>query len=219
MGQYLTDKAEEILEHLWIKSEEEPEPVRAGILPDGEVNTLLADGLVEVEDGQVELTETGTDAARSCIRRHRLAERLLSDILDGSGDEVHEAGCKFEHGLHEGLERKVCTMLGHPRRCPHGSPIPRGECCRQLKKDAGQLLAPVTQLEEEETGVVAYLESEDREDLRKLMAMGTLPGVELTVKQRFPSFLLRMDESSFAVDEELAGRIYVRRVAPDSPSA
>ena len=216
MGQHLTDKSEEILEHLWIKSEEEPEPVRAGILPDDTVNALLAGGLVEVEDGRVELTESGTDAARRCIRRHRLAERLLSDILDGAEEDVHEAGCKFEHGLHAGLEQRVCTMLGHPRRCPHGSPIPRGECCERQEREAGQLLAPLTQLDENEAGTIAYLESEDRGDLSKLMAMGALPGVEITLEQRFPSYVLRMDESTFAVDEELAGRIYIRRVGEPS---
>ena len=217
MGRHLTDKSEEILEHLWIKTEEEPEPVRAGILPDETVNTLLAGGLVDVEDGRVELTESGTEAARRCIRRHRLAERLLSDILDGADEDVHEAGCKFEHGLHAGLEERVCIILGHPRRCPHGSPIPRGECCTRQEKEAGQILAPVTQLEEGEMGAIAYLESEDRGDLSKLMAMGALPGVEVAIEQRFPSYVLRMDESTFAVDEELASRIYVRRVDASSP--
>lgn len=210
MPNQLTDKAEEILEHLWIERMEKQEPVRSNILPEAELENLQKRGLLELTTGEVTLTDTGKEEARACVRRHRLAERLLSDILDGADDEIHAAGCKFEHGLHRGLEEKVCTILGHPKRCPHDKPIPPGECCERMETEPGQLIAPLTDAEVGEDLVVAYLHSEEHTDLRKLMAVGALPGTEFTLKQRFPSYVLAIGHTEFAVDEDMAAQIYVR---------
>lgn len=207
----MPDALEEVLEHLWIMTEEQDRPVLSGNIADTSLQALQRRALVEVRDGRVFLTGRGRDESESCIRRHRLAERLLSDILAGGEDEIHAAGCKFEHGLHRGLEEKVCTLLGHPAKCPHGRPIPRGDCCRRMERQTGQLLSPLTELSTGESGVIAYLHSKERGDLRKLMAIGALPGVRVTVRQRFPSYLLEMAESQFAIDSELAAQIYVRR--------
>ena len=78
----------------------------------------------------VELTERGRERASSIIRRHRLAERLFTDSLAmDSETEIEEQACKFEHILSPEATDKICTFLGHPRTCPHGAPIPPGECC------------------------------------------------------------------------------------------
>lgn len=208
----LTDQAEEILEHLWIRTEEEKQPADLSLMRDEDALQMLQRlDLVLVDDGSATLSDEGREAAEHCVRRHRLAERLLADILDTGEEHLHSASCKFEHGLHRGLEERVCTMLGHPRTCPHGKPIPPGECCRQLEREPGQLLAPVSELGVNESATVAYLQSEEIENLRKLMAMGALPGTELVVKQRFPSYVIRMENSQFAIDRELAEKIYVRR--------
>ncbi len=211
MASVLTDKAEEVLEHLWVALEEKREEVGSAALPDEAMTLLQREHLVQVRAQRVYLTESGRREAERCIRRHRLAERLLSDILDGGEDQIHAAGCKFEHGLHAGLEEKVCTMLGHPGHCPHGRPIPPGECCRRMEREPGQLIVPLAEAEAGEEAVIAYLRTDDTYDLRKLMSIGALPGTSVVVKQRFPSFLLRMGESEFAVDEQMARSIYVRR--------
>ena len=85
-----------------------------------------------VGDGSVvvELTARGRQRAADIIRRHRLAERLFTDSLAlESESEIEQQACKFEHILSPEATEKICTFLGHPRTCPHGAPIPPGQCC------------------------------------------------------------------------------------------
>jgi putative ABC transport system ATP-binding protein len=94
-------------------------------------DALKPDG-VSIGDGSliVEFTDAGRRRAEDVIRRHRLAERLFTDSLAmDSETEIEQQACKFEHILSPGATDKICTFLGHPRTCPHGSPIPRGQCC------------------------------------------------------------------------------------------
>jgi putative ABC transport system ATP-binding protein len=87
---------------------------------------------VSVGDGSliVELTPRGHKRAADIIRRHRLAERLFTDSLAmDSETEIEQQACKFEHILSSEATDKICAFLGHPRTCPHGSPIPPGPCC------------------------------------------------------------------------------------------
>jgi putative ABC transport system ATP-binding protein len=75
-------------------------------------------------------TPKGRQRAEDVIRRHRLAERLFIQTFNVSDEqEVEEQACKFEHILSPEATNRICTFLGHPETCPHGSPIPRGECC------------------------------------------------------------------------------------------
>jgi len=211
----LSDGAEEILEHLWITTQEQKEPAGLGLMrqDDEHVRMLEALGMIRLDEDNLTLTEEGLEEARGCVRRHRLAERLLSDILDGGDAQIHAASCKFEHGLHRGLEEKVCTILGHPRACPHGKPIPPGECCRRMETQTGRLILTLAEMRAGESAVIAYLHSEDVGDLRKLMAIGALPGAAVTLKQRFPSYLIELGNSQFAVDEQMARQIHVRRAS------
>jgi DtxR family Mn-dependent transcriptional regulator len=91
-------------------------------------------GLVELRDGEVAFTPRGEERARSVIRRHRLAERLFMDVLairdEGS---IEKNACTFEHILSPEVTDRICTFLGHPRTCPHGSPIPEGDCCLEAR--------------------------------------------------------------------------------------
>jgi putative ABC transport system ATP-binding protein len=87
---------------------------------------------VSIADGTiiVELTPRGNKRAADIIRRHRLAERLFTDSLAmDSETEIEQQACKFEHILSPEATDKICKFLGHPRTCPHGSPIPPGPCC------------------------------------------------------------------------------------------
>jgi putative ABC transport system ATP-binding protein len=89
---------------------------------------------VSVGDGSliVELTPRGRQRAADIIRRHRLAERLFTDSLAlDSETEIEQQACKFEHILSPEATDKICTFLGHPKTCPHGAPIPAGNCCRR----------------------------------------------------------------------------------------
>ena len=130
----LSDKAEEILEALWIAVEEEGraflDPETVGIpVDDPAYAELTGRALVEVRQGMVYSRPEGRDEGRMTIRRHRLAERLMMDVLNIRGEDGDFKACQFEHLLNEGVDTKVCTMLNHPTTCPHGKPIPPGECC------------------------------------------------------------------------------------------
>jgi putative ABC transport system ATP-binding protein len=86
------------------------------------------------ENLRVDFTSRGEQRAANIIRRHRLAERLFMETLHIENEaEVEQQACKFEHILSFEATDKICTFLGHPKTCPHGSPIPPGCCCTQAR--------------------------------------------------------------------------------------
>ncbi len=92
--------------------------------------TMSHIGLLQHAGKELQFTEQGEQRARSVIRRHRLAERLFMDVLFIRDDAAVESNaCTFEHILSPEVTDRICTFLGHPTTCPHGSPIPPGECC------------------------------------------------------------------------------------------
>ncbi len=207
----LSESAQEILELLWIAVEEEQ---KQGIyletgLPEGG-NELVRQGLAQSTSGCLVLTRTGYPEAAQAIRRHRLAERLLADVLTTEQSLIDEQACRLEHALVEGLDESICTLLGHPTFCPHGKPIPLGECCKQLRNSVPRLIAPLKELKGGEQGQIAYIQMSNPKHLQKLMAMGVLPGVPITLLRASPSFVFEAGYSQFAVDEEIAGDIFVR---------
>jgi Iron dependent repressor, metal binding and dimerisation domain len=81
-------------------------------------------------------TERGRQRATDVIRRHRLAERLFMQTFKVVDEkEIEQQACKFEHILSPDATDRICTFLGHPETCPHGSPIPRGACCERASRD------------------------------------------------------------------------------------
>jgi DtxR family Mn-dependent transcriptional regulator len=89
---------------------------------------------------KVRLKEKVKKEGEKIVRRHRLAERLLVDVLAMKKGLIHEVGCKFEHLILKEVEENVCTLLGHPKLCPHGKPIPRGRCCEKSAKEVSRAL-------------------------------------------------------------------------------
>lgn len=173
---------------------------------------LVSSGLVTITGDRagVRLTAAGREAAVRLIRRHRLAERLLVDVLDLQGEIIEEYACRFEHVVHQGLEDGICTLLGHPEVCPHGKPIPPGPCCRAAKHEVGQLVVKLVEMRPGQKGSIAYLNAQDQTRLQKLLAMGILPGAELELKRRSPTFVFQVGYSQFAVDENVASAVFVR---------
>lgn len=90
--------------------------------------------LVELHDGEALLTPVGSQRARGVVRRHRLAERLFKDTFSVDDAEAHDQACRFEHIISPELDQRICTFLGHPKTCPHGNPIPPGDCCDGKRK-------------------------------------------------------------------------------------
>src|SRR6266581_4679586 len=129
------ERFDHLLEQIWICGEEGTEARVERIRTLGSVDPVrtlvrMADlHLVEVRGSDVRLTEHGGGRARDVIRRHRLAERLFTDTFAIPDSEAHSQACKFEHIISPELDQKICTFLNHPKTCPHGNPIPPGDCC------------------------------------------------------------------------------------------
>lgn len=209
----LSEQAEEILEALWVHIEEQgKKPLDLGAARDDPaVEELLRLSYIRKDDGHIVLLEKGKSHAIACVRRHRLAERLLTDVLDVKKKILDEVSCKFEHLLHEGLEDNICTLLGHPKACPHNKPIPPGKCCAQKHdKKLFKFLAALSELDVKGKGRIAYLQAKDASQMQKLISIGAIPGVSITLLQKFPSYVFQVGQSQFAVDKELAQAIYVR---------
>jgi putative ABC transport system ATP-binding protein len=124
---------DEVLEHIWTR-QETSDHVQSTDFTQVQWRRLIATmahlGLLSVENGEERFTRAGEERARTVIRRHRLAERLFMDILSIRDEvEIESSACKFEHILSPDVTDRICTLLGHPLACPHGSPIPQGPCC------------------------------------------------------------------------------------------
>jgi DtxR family Mn-dependent transcriptional regulator len=210
---------EEVLEILWTAVEEEGMDLvpleRLGLAPDHPLLTeMVTLGLLRQEDTYVRPTVEGRREAREAVRRHRLAERLVSDVLNIDESRMEDTACAFEHLVRKDVEESVCTLLGHPRSCPHGKTIPPGRCCEEGRTQTRSAVLPLSVMKDGEEGTVAYLYEGGRGDtLSKLMALGVLPGCRVQLLQRFPSFLLRIGLSQMAVDRTIAEAIHVRRGA------
>lgn len=220
LGNFAEEFLEEILEVLWVKLEEEGQEtvslkdIIVGSSPVyGEsIAVLEKKELVKTDGDQIQLTDNGFEEARRTIRRHRLSERMFLDIFDITEDEIEEVACRFEHILiRPELEEKICELLGHPRSCPHERPIPIGDCCHRAETRVDQRVVPMSNLRQGESGAIAYVHTGDSEKLKKLMALGILPGESITLQRRYPSFVFTVGRSRYAVDEGMAEAIYVKR--------
>jgi DtxR family Mn-dependent transcriptional regulator len=177
------------------------------------INDLLESGTIMMDSaGKIALTETGRRESLKIIRRHRLAERLLHDVLDMEKNEQLESqACDFEHILNSEVTDSICTLLGHPRFCPDGKPIPPGKCCEEKRGRVESVVLSLDSLKAGEEGKVAYICSSDHDQLDRLTAMGLFPGVKVKVHQKYPSIVVMFDEVTLALDSALARIIYVRR--------
>jgi putative ABC transport system ATP-binding protein len=124
---------DEVLEQLWMAAEGS-QHLETQHFTDAQQRRLVATmtriGLLAGTGGAVSFTPKGEARARSVIRRHRLAERLFVDVLAlRDAESVESNACTFEHILSPEVTDRICTFLGHPSTCPHGCPIPPGDCC------------------------------------------------------------------------------------------
>lgn len=218
------ERIDEALEAVWTSSEKGDATV-ARVCRDtvgGATTELLTSmqsmKLITIDgtgDGaRVSMTDEGREIGRRIIRSHRLAERLVCDVLNLSLEAAEAAACEFEHTLSHDLTDSICTLLGHPTRCPHGKPIPEGDCCRQARDQVGPVVAPATALEIGEEGRVAYVALTDHSLSHQLASLGIAPGVPLRMHQRYPSFVIKCEETEIALEESIAKNIFVRRPRP-----
>jgi DtxR family Mn-dependent transcriptional regulator len=211
-------RREEILELLWTLREMGKSRLDE-ILPNAEereaeriLSEMDGEGWISIRGGRVDLLREGERRAEEIIRRHRLAERLLSEVFELEESHMESSACQFEHILSPKVLDSVCTFLGHPPICPHGKPIPRGPCCARFSKEMEPLVRPLADLKPGEEGRVVFITPKSRSRLERLSALGLIPGSVVKLAQKHPSFVLEIGETTLALDEEIVREIYVKRV-------
>nr|WP_255529458.1 metal-dependent transcriptional regulator [Leucobacter edaphi] len=184
------------------------------------VGRMERDGLVVVtDDRRLELTEAGRTKAVNVMRKHRLAERLLSDVIGLEWAYVHEEACRWEHVMSERVERKLLDILDHPTESPYGNPIPGLEELGAPR--AGNFQTGVTAvtelLIERDASVEARIKrlaepaQTDPELLDQFAAAGILPGRRAAFARRGDTVHVEVEGSSEALDLplEVASHIFV----------
>jgi DtxR family Mn-dependent transcriptional regulator len=158
----------------------------------------------------VNLTPAGTHAALLGIRRHRLVERFLVDVLGFGWHEVHDEADLLQDGVNQKIEDRIDEVLGHPSRCPHGEPIPsRDGTLPQLDDLPLVVVSPGTQ------GRVSRIKTHDPDKLQYLASLNLLPGTayKLISRQPFngPIRLAIAGRGEQVIGGELAAAIWVTR--------
>jgi DtxR family Mn-dependent transcriptional regulator len=137
------------------------------------VGRLEADGyIVRADDRSIEFTDEGAEHAAGVVRRHRLIERFLTDVLNIPWDEVHEEAERLEHAMSPVLEERMLEAIGDARTCPHGHPIEVGSRLPGV---------PLADVEEGASVRVLRFENEAEDLLHYLKGTGLHPGLEGTV--------------------------------------
>ena len=216
--EFVEQPLDEVLELIWVRKEEGEESL-SGLLEasleegtEDILSKLEAEALVERRGNNILLMPSGEERAKSVVRRHRLAERLLLDVLDVTPAETEHQACLLEHILSPAVTDKVCAFLGHPPTCPHGLPIPTGPCC--VKKRERSLEPVVVSLGNLNPGVearIVFIAPSVDKRLDRLGSFGIVPGTVITLRQKRPSFVIEFGGTTLALEEEMAREIYVRR--------
>ena len=206
---------DEYLEVLWCMSEKEQDSMDdlKSILGDsfdaGIIDEFLSEGLITLsEKNKIVLTEKGIIPARQIIRAHRIAERLIYDVLGG---KFESGACEFEHILANELTDSICVLLGHPRECPHGMPIPLGECCKQSISIMKSSVLPLTELDARQSARVAYVNGKNDPRFYKTGLLQIRPGARIRVLQKYPCHVIECEGGNIAIDSEVASCISVWR--------
>jgi DtxR family transcriptional regulator, Mn-dependent transcriptional regulator len=181
---------------------------------------LTRDGYVEMDNKRhVTLTETGIEAAEAVLRRHRLTERFLVDMLGMQWHQVHEEACRLEHFISGAVEARVISSLNNPTTCPHGNPIPGSvPNARNYLKDHNAVrlsTVPVgtsttvfciSEVVEDEEGLILYLHEK-----------GLTPGTRVMVlaqeskdaPQQSENVKLRVEDRELSISKASAPKIWV----------
>lgn len=219
MENKISEEIAEVLEAIWTLREQEDATVDKVVrsaeteVSDALIETLSREGLIVVDDARrVRLLPKGQEMAEQIIRRHRLAERLICDALGSQVEDSEAAACEFEHLLADGITNSICTLLGHPRYCPHNKPIPEGDCCRQAQEELRAIVVSCDQLQIGESARVAYFSTREHSRLLKLSALGISPGASIKLIQKWPAFVVQCEETEVALEREVAKNIHVWQV-------
>lgn len=182
------------------------------------VARMERDGLVVVEgDRTLRLTDEGLARATRVMRKHRLAERLLIDVIGLPLADVHEEACRWEHVMSERVERRLVEMLDHPRTSPYGNPIPGLDELCGVHQGGTEVLPEVVSIADliESGGVIGILVriGEAPQSLEGFLEdaaeIGLLPGVLVQLSEVSEGVEIRTDGGSMVIDGDVARHLFV----------
>jgi DtxR family Mn-dependent transcriptional regulator len=171
------------------------------------IKRLRDEGFVEARGRSLLLTDQGRRVAESVVRKHRLAERLLTDIIGLPWEKAHLEAGRWEHVISDEVEARLVEVLGHPTTCPHGNPIPGAGgdepvliALSESRRGDHVRLARVTEQVEIDLPSLSYLS-----------AHGFVPGTEATVTSRAPdgTLILDLGARTIALGPGLAQQLFV----------
>jgi DtxR family Mn-dependent transcriptional regulator len=214
---HFAESIEEYLEAVYRLEREGPGVTTSGLASSlgvapasvsGMLKKLAKDGFVaQVARGEVTLTRKGLEVAVRVLRRHRLAERLLTDVLGMPWDQVHEEACMLEHAISGRVEQRLLELLRNPDTCPHGQPIPPADL-----SDPESVGEPLAQVPVGALANVRSVTEEFPEILRYLDEIGLRPGVNVHVVGKAPlggPITVELGGKRHAISLELARMVHV----------
>jgi len=225
----LSQPMEEVLEAAWTSmeaGETSLERLRAGARTNVSAELLAElerEDWLSIAGHRFVLTAKGHERARAIIRRHRLAERLVADVLRMGPESMEDAACAYEHLVADTITESICTLLGHPETCPHDKPIPPGACCllarnrSEQTEHAGVEPAPIMRLDAASPGErlrVAFIATQSPARLDRLAAYGLTAGAVIRLVETAPAFLVECEHTQIAMERGIALEIHVVRIGP-----
>jgi DtxR family Mn-dependent transcriptional regulator len=184
----------------------------------GMLKKLASDGYIDHRArGAAKLTRKGLEVAVRVLRRHRLAECFLTEMLGMPWDEVHAEACRLEHAISARVEERLVAVLGDPKTCPHGHPIPPADL-----SDPVRLGVPLAQVE---VGAHAHINGVTEEVPEMLVYLGKIgmrPGASIVITEKAPlggPLTVNIEGSSHAISLELARMVTVIEASPALHSA
>ncbi|MCX5895234.1 MAG: metal-dependent transcriptional regulator [Proteobacteria bacterium] len=206
---------DEYMEALWYLAEEDDLSLESlqkwvDVTFDEQIIAELTEkDLIRQHGKNIELTPKGYEQAKQIVRCHRLAERLLADVLGMQLKEIEQSACEFEHIIAPEIADSICTLLGHPSECPHGLKIPEGNCCKQARDTLGSAIVPLSRVRIGDLVKVCYINTISNSRMHKLSHFGIIPGARVKVHQKSPSFVIQNENTQLAIEEEIADEIFV----------
>ncbi len=157
----------------------------------------------------VTLTAQGKNIAIDIVRRHRLSELFLVDKLGLKWEKVHEEAHKIEHGISKVVGNKLYQILGKPKTCPHGNPLPDEK--GHIKEEPS---APLNTLQKNDKAKIIKITDEDPKLLCYLATLGLLPKIKIRIEEKAPfdgPIMVKVGEATYALGKKIAESIWVKK--------
>jgi len=216
----LSHISEEYLEAIW-RLQEKAGPVKTGelakelqVTPGAVTNTLThlrKHRLIARKPYRgITLTDRGKAVALRTIRKHRLAERLLTEVLRMDWSRVHDAACELEHAITDEMIKPLTRTLKEPTTCPHGNPIP--DASGRFHEEESE---PLSHFKPRDKAVLVKITEEKSDMLQYLASLGLMPGAVVEVQEKAPfegPIIVKVMGATYALGRNIASVVEARRL-------